>query len=145
MISVTTDGINYTQCEETFKIHSNKIFLESVAPKSGSVQGGTQLELGVNIDEETAKTLFHLRVGFQPAKKKAKAPKGDLGQSSLTKNQSVNETEDAKGGNRNLNVSQHSSVKGNSPNAANSGQNEGPQNPLDISPGDATVNEGAWV
>ena len=71
IISVTTDGINYSECEEPFKIYSNDITLSSIAPKCGSVRGGTELTLLINIDPVTAESLFHLNVGFQ-----AKVAKG---------------------------------------------------------------------
>ena len=56
-LSVTTDGINYSECEEPFKIYSNEIYLTSVAPKCGSVAGGSQVTLSINIDEGTASDL----------------------------------------------------------------------------------------
>ena len=56
-ISVTMDGINYSECEEPFKIYSNDINLTSVFPKCGSVKGGTTVTLSTNIDEETAEKL----------------------------------------------------------------------------------------
>lgn len=62
------DGINYSECEEPFKIYSNEIFLTSINPKCGSVTGGTELTLLINIDEVTAQNLFHLTIGFQPKK-----------------------------------------------------------------------------
>ena len=40
-LSVTMDGINYSECEEPFKIYSNDIYLTSVTPKSGSITGGS--------------------------------------------------------------------------------------------------------
>lgn len=65
-LSVTMDGINYSECEEPFKIYSNDIFLTSVTPKSGSVTGGSQVTLSTNIDEETALHLQDLKIGFRP-------------------------------------------------------------------------------
>jgi IPT/TIG domain len=50
IISVTMDGIHYSECEETFKIYSNEITLTSIAPKCGSISGGTSLTLMINID-----------------------------------------------------------------------------------------------
>ncbi len=64
VLSVTMDGINYSECEEPFKIYSNDIYLTSINPKSGSVVGGTELTLLINIDEVTASNLFHLTIGF---------------------------------------------------------------------------------
>lgn len=58
------DGINYSECEEPFKIYSNDIYLTSGNPKSGSVKGGTELTLIINIDEETATCLNNLNIGF---------------------------------------------------------------------------------
>jgi hypothetical protein len=63
-MSVTMDGINYSECEEPFKIYSNEIYLTSINPKCGSVKGGTELTLLINIDEVTASNLFHLTIGF---------------------------------------------------------------------------------
>lgn len=37
VISVTMDGINYSECEQTFKIYSTDIYLTSINPKCGSV------------------------------------------------------------------------------------------------------------
>ncbi len=54
IISVTMDGIHYSECETTFKIYSNEINLTSINPKCGGIQGGTTLTLLVNIDEVTA-------------------------------------------------------------------------------------------
>ena len=68
IISVTMDGINYSECEETFKIYSNDIYLTSINPKSGSVQGGSTLTLLINIDDVTAANLYNLTIGFQPKK-----------------------------------------------------------------------------
>jgi hypothetical protein len=65
-ISVTMDGINYSECEEPFKIYSNEINLTTVFPKCGSVQGGTEITLNTNIDEETSRHLQDLRIGFRP-------------------------------------------------------------------------------
>jgi hypothetical protein len=50
---------------------ANDIVLSSINPKSGSVKGGTELTLLINIDPVTAESLFHLTVGFQP---KARMP-----------------------------------------------------------------------
>ena len=36
-LSVTMDGINYSECEMPFKIYSNDIELSGIAPKSASV------------------------------------------------------------------------------------------------------------
>lgn len=51
------DGIHYSECEETFKIYSNDIYLTSINPKAGSIHGGTTLTLLVNIDDSTASTI----------------------------------------------------------------------------------------
>jgi len=67
-LSVTMDGINYSECEVPFKIYSNDIYLTAVNPKCGSVSGGTQVTLNNNIDEETAHHLQDLKIGFQPKK-----------------------------------------------------------------------------
>jgi hypothetical protein len=146
VISVTTDGMNYSECEESFKIYCNNIHLESVSPKSGSVKGGTQLELGIDIDEETAKNLFQLTVGFQPAKKHRanQASRKELAHQSINRNQSIEEIEEGKTANRGLNASQHSSVKLGTP--VNSPTNEDtPVNPMDIGPNDPQLENDSWV
>ena len=74
ILSVTMDGINYSECEEAFKIYSNEIHLTSINPKCGSVTGGTELTLLINIDEVTASNLFHLTIGFQPKKAVTRDP-----------------------------------------------------------------------
>jgi len=65
-ISVTMDGINYSECEVPFKIYSNDINLTSVFPKCSSVQGGTSVTFNTNIDEETAQFLTDLKIGLRP-------------------------------------------------------------------------------
>lgn len=40
-LSITLDGVNYSECEESFKIYSNEIYLTAVNPKCGSVVGGS--------------------------------------------------------------------------------------------------------
>ncbi len=62
-VSVTTDGLNYSESEESFKIYGD-ISLSSITPKCGSVSGGTELTLFIDMDEETATDLFHLTIGF---------------------------------------------------------------------------------
>lgn len=49
-ISVTMDGTNYSECEEQFKIYSNDNYLTSVNPKCGSVAGGTEITMAIEID-----------------------------------------------------------------------------------------------
>jgi hypothetical protein len=51
------DGINYSECEMPFKIYSNEINLQQLNPKSGSVQGGSELTLFLEIDEITASVI----------------------------------------------------------------------------------------
>jgi len=58
------DGINYSECEEPFKIYSNDIYLTSVTPKCASITGGTNATLLINIDEVTAQNLQYLKIGF---------------------------------------------------------------------------------
>lgn len=65
-ISVTMDGINYSECEVPFKIYSNDIYLTSVFPKCSSVQGGTSVTFNTNIDYETAQFLTDLKIGLRP-------------------------------------------------------------------------------
>ena len=60
------DGINYSECEEPFKIYSNDINLTSVFPKCSSVKGGTTVTFSTNIDEETAAFLTELKIGLRP-------------------------------------------------------------------------------
>jgi len=71
VISVTMDGIHYSECEQAFKIYSNDLFLTSINPKSGSITGGTTLTMLVNLDEATASAIQNLRIGFQPKKNMA--------------------------------------------------------------------------
>lgn len=49
-ISVTMDGIHYTECEESFLIYSKGIQLNQIQPKCGSVKGGTSLSMKIKID-----------------------------------------------------------------------------------------------
>lgn len=67
---MTLDGVNYSDCEEFFKIYSNDIFLSAVNPKCGSVAGGSQVTLSIEIDPVTAQCLKDLKIGFQPKGKK---------------------------------------------------------------------------
>lgn len=60
------DGIHYSECEETFKIYSNDIYLTSITPKCGSILGGTTLTLLINIDDTTSQSIQNLKIGFQP-------------------------------------------------------------------------------
>ena len=64
IISITMDGINYSECEEVFKIYSNDIYLTSINPKCGSVTGGSTLTLLINIDEVTAAANLNIMIGF---------------------------------------------------------------------------------
>ena len=151
IISLTTDGVNYSEWEETFKIYSNHIALNSLTPKWGSVKGGAELTLLADIDPETAKSLFHLSIGFQPIRKRSsnnQASKKDLMQSSITKGQSIEETmneDDKEGKQKTLNVSQYSSVKGSVTNIAGPGQGDIPINPLDITVNDPDLDSENWV
>ena len=63
-LSVTMDGINYSECEMPFKIYSNEINLTSLNPKSGSVKGGSEVTLYIDLDEVTASSIQNLTVGF---------------------------------------------------------------------------------
>jgi len=63
------DGSNYTECDEFFKVYSNDIYLNSVNPKCGSVEGGSQITLAIDIDYETSQLLKDLKIGFQPKNK----------------------------------------------------------------------------
>lgn len=56
-LSVTMDGINYSECEIPFKIYSNEITLTSLNPKSGSVKGGSEITLFIDLDEVTASCI----------------------------------------------------------------------------------------
>lgn len=78
-ISVTMDGVNYSECEEPFKIYSNDIHMTTVFPKCGSVKGGTKVTLNTNIDEETAQFLQDLKIGLR-AKRNARVSQMSLHQ-----------------------------------------------------------------
>ena len=58
------DGINYSECEMPFKIYSNEINLSSIMPKSGSVTGGSDLVINIELDEVTAASIQNLTVGL---------------------------------------------------------------------------------
>lgn len=77
---MTLDGINYSECEQPFTIYSNEIQISSVNPKCGSVTGGTEITLMINIDAETASSLCDLKVGFQPKKS---AKKNEMSRQSI--------------------------------------------------------------
>ena len=69
-LSVTMDGINYSECEQPFKIYSNDINLTSIYPKCGSITGGTVITMNTNIDQETADHLhYFFQIGFRPKKR----------------------------------------------------------------------------
>jgi hypothetical protein len=51
------DGINYSECEMPFKIYSNETNLTSLNPKSGSVTGGSEVTLFIDLDEVTAASI----------------------------------------------------------------------------------------
>ena len=119
VISITTDGINYSECEETFHIYHTPQLAnnaQTVSPKCGSVKGGTEITILCDINEDTATKLSNLIVGFQPKRRRTGGAggKSNLMQSTMTKNQSVEETvNDGEGGKqRTLNASQYSSAKG---------------------------------
>jgi len=80
-LSVTLDGVNFSDCEETFKIYSNEIFLTAVNPKCGSVVGGSQVTLSIEIDPVTASCLQNLKIGFQPKGKKLQSDSSKAKQS----------------------------------------------------------------
>jgi len=81
-LSVTMDGVNYSECEVPFKIYSNDINLSQILPKSGSVTGGSDATLTIELDEVTAASIQNLTVGFQPKLKKGQAAQGlDTGKS----------------------------------------------------------------
>ena len=64
------DGINYSECEMPFKIYSNEINLNSIQPKSGSVKGGSEVILHLDVDDVTASSIQNLVIGFQHKKKR---------------------------------------------------------------------------
>lgn len=66
------DGTNYSECEEQFKIYSNDNYLTSVNPKCGSVAGGTEITMAIEIDSQTSQSLQDLKIGFQPKLKPAR-------------------------------------------------------------------------
>ncbi|CAI2374842.1 unnamed protein product [Moneuplotes crassus] len=140
IISVTTDGVNYSECEEEFII-CNNIHVESVHPKSGSVQGGAELKFKVSHIEEVGDNTSHLLVGFYPAPKKSQAhqsSKKEVMHSTITKNQSMEEHEENKG--KGLNASQHSSALGSN----NPAHDETIQN-VDTKPEEDNIKTGNWV
>lgn len=97
--------------------------------------------------EDLGGDLEHLLIGFHPSKKKLRgnnASKKELMQSSVTRNQSIEENEESKGNNRALNASQHSSIVGGAQNATGS-MEDGPINPLDIYPEDSAISDENWV
>jgi hypothetical protein len=51
------DGVNYSDCEVPFKIYSNEINLTSMNPKSGSVNGGSEATLFIDLDTVTASCI----------------------------------------------------------------------------------------
>ena len=63
-LSVTMDGINYSQCEKPFKLYSNEICLNGINPKSGSVKGGSEAVMTIDMDEITASSIEQLTIGF---------------------------------------------------------------------------------
>ncbi len=64
-LSVTMDGINYSECEMPFKIYSNDLAPSTITPKSASVKGGTDAVLYIELDDVTASCIQGLTVGFQ--------------------------------------------------------------------------------
>jgi hypothetical protein len=66
------DGINYSECEMPFKLYSNEISLTQISPKSGSVLGGSDCVVSIDLDPVTAGAIQNLQVGFQPKPKKEK-------------------------------------------------------------------------
>lgn len=63
-----------------FKIYSNEVNLTSILPKSGSVQGGSEVTLAIDLDDVTASCIQNLTVGFQPRQKKSQGQTSQLGQ-----------------------------------------------------------------
>lgn len=89
-LSVTMDGINYSECEIPFKIYSNDIALTTISPKSASIKGGTQAELGIDLDDVTASCIQNLTVGFAPRPKKPRESENGGKTSKLTNNPNDN-------------------------------------------------------
>ena len=92
-VEITLDGNIYLPCEQNFHIYctisplkkipliklASKIQVSTIFPRCASIQGGTQLTLTVpNLDDKTAKTLYHLTVGFQARSVKKGAEPGKL-------------------------------------------------------------------
>ena len=77
-VAITTDGKNFSESEETFTIYDNSVQLSTISPKSGSVRGGTELTLYIELPDSLAKDLFHLTIGFQPKQTKASASRSRL-------------------------------------------------------------------
>ena len=64
-IQVTFDGNFFTEYPEKFLIYPNTIKISSIEPKCGPIDGGTPLQVKINLDQIPQKYLFSLTVGFQ--------------------------------------------------------------------------------
>ena len=77
------DGVNYSDCDVPFKIYSNEINLTSMNPKSGSVSGGSEATIFIDLDSVTASCIQNLIVGFQPRNKKGSGGNNQMSRNSL--------------------------------------------------------------
>ncbi len=64
-IQLTFDGHYFTEYKEQFMIYPNNIKISGIDPKCGPSNGGSQLNLKINLDNFPQKYLFSLTVGFQ--------------------------------------------------------------------------------
>eukprot|EP00826_Nyctotherus_ovalis_P010109 TRINITY_DN1268_c0_g3_i1.p1 TRINITY_DN1268_c0_g3~~TRINITY_DN1268_c0_g3_i1.p1 ORF type:complete len:270 (-),score=43.40 TRINITY_DN1268_c0_g3_i1:967-1776(-) len=71
-ISISLDGAHYIDCGTDFLVYSTAIKINNAHPKCGSVLGGTELSLMVDIDPLTSQHLFHLCFGFQERQQTAR-------------------------------------------------------------------------
>ena len=64
-ISISLDGIHYTDCDKDFLVYPTNVKINNAHPKCGSFLGGTELTLMVDLDPLTSQYLFNLCLGFQ--------------------------------------------------------------------------------
>lgn len=64
-ISISLDGINYSECEQDFLIYPANIKIDNALPKCGPVVGGTELVMMIDLDPTLTGYLFNMCFGFQ--------------------------------------------------------------------------------
>jgi hypothetical protein len=64
-VSISLDGMHYIDCDKDFLVYSTSVKINNAQPKCGSVLGGTELTLMVDINPLTSQYLFNLCFGFQ--------------------------------------------------------------------------------